>query len=43
MRSHTKWIAFVALVLMVLAMFAYVVSDDEAFPPTAPDVEQGVD
>lgn len=37
--KHTKWLLVVAVALMLAAMFAYVVSDDEALAP-APAVEQ---
>lgn len=40
MKPPVKWIAVVAVVLMLLGMFAYVASDDEAFPPVAPSAEQ---
>jgi len=38
MKRYTKWIATAAVVMMLAAMFAYVLSDDETFP-TAPMTE----
>ena len=43
MTQHSKWMAVAAVVLMLLAMFAYVVSDDEALPPSLPTAEQGTE
>ena len=43
MAQNSKWMADVAVVLMLMGMFAYVISDDEALPPTPtpPAAEQG--
>jgi len=43
MKRYSKWMAVVAVVLMLLAMFAYVASDDESLVPSPPTAEQGVD
>ncbi|MBN1910714.1 MAG: hypothetical protein JW818_13295 [Pirellulales bacterium] len=41
MREHTKWIAMVAIGLMLLSMMAYVASDDEAYTPVpSPESQQ---
>ena len=39
MNKHAKWIVVAVVVMMLLAMFAYVASDDESFAPATPATE----
>lgn len=43
MIRNTKWVAIIVVAMMLLAMFAYVASDDEVFPVPAPTVEQSAE
>ena len=43
MSAYSKWFSIAAIVLMLLAMFAYVASDDEAIAPAPPNAEQGAE
>jgi len=36
MKKHAKWLIVVAVVLMLMAMFAYVVTDEESLTPAPP-------
>jgi len=43
MKIPSKWIIVMAVTMMLLGMFAYVASDDEAYPPTEPNTEQAAE
>lgn len=42
LRKHAPWMMTVAVILMLLAMVAYVMSDNEALPPGATTAQPGV-
>lgn len=42
LRKHAPWMMTVAVILMLLAMVAYVMSDNEILPPGARTAQPGV-
>ncbi|MBS0192091.1 MAG: hypothetical protein U0573_13775 [Phycisphaerales bacterium] len=42
LRKHAPWMTVVAVILMLLAMVAYVMSENEALPPGARNAQPGV-